>query len=234
MSIAKISALLATVASLAAAINDYEVAEFNAILVDVKANLMQYISLAENNPDFTLPDGVLDVYTQLTTYTDESYTSLFTAIDFDQVTTVMHQVPWYSSRLIPIMSSYMAAHSITETADPAVNGAATTGADSATASATASAVSSAASSAASSVSSEESSSRASSSSVASSAASSSSSAASSAASSVSSAASSAASSVSSAASSSSRASSSRAAAANVNAFSAGVGAVVAGAAALLL
>lgn len=235
MSIAKIIAVLGA-ATIASAINGYEVAEFNAIVVDVQANLNEYISLAENNADFQLPDGVLDVYTQLTTYTDESYTTLFSAINFEQVTTVMHQLPWYTTRLAPIISSYLKAHSITDTVDPAVAGAnavATSAAESASAKASeASSKAASASSKASSVSSE-----ASASSKASSSSSKASSSASSVASSVSSAASSAASSASSAASSASSAASSSTsagAAANLNALGAGMGAIVAGAAALLL
>lgn len=66
MSFTKIAALLATAASMASAINDYEIAEFNAILVDVNDNLEEYMSIAENNPDFVLPNGVLECYTHMT------------------------------------------------------------------------------------------------------------------------------------------------------------------------
>ncbi|CAI4947219.1 ANM_HP_G0124250.mRNA.1.CDS.1 [Saccharomyces cerevisiae] len=105
MSFTKIAALLAVAAAstqlVSAEVGQYEIVEFDAILADVKANLEQYMSLAMNNPDFTLPSGVLDVYQHMTTATDDSYTSYFTEMDFAQITTAMVQVPWYSSRLEP-------------------------------------------------------------------------------------------------------------------------------------
>ena len=126
MSTKKFLALMASAATLTAALDAYEVAEFNALLIDVKAHLTQYISLAENNPNFTIPDGVLECYTQLTTYTNDSYTTLFTMINFAQVTTAMEMLPWYSSRIEPLMSSYFKAHSITETNDPDATGSSAT------------------------------------------------------------------------------------------------------------
>ncbi|CAI4369005.1 BBF_HP2_G0027340.mRNA.1.CDS.1 [Saccharomyces cerevisiae] len=96
MSFTKIAALLAVAAAstqlVSAEVGQYEIVEFDAILADVKANLEQYMSLAMNNPDFTLPSGVLDVYQHMTTATDDSYTSYFTEMDFAQITTAMVQV----------------------------------------------------------------------------------------------------------------------------------------------
>ncbi|CAI4382179.1 AEG_G0027640.mRNA.1.CDS.1 [Saccharomyces cerevisiae] len=93
MSFTKIAALLAVAAAstqlVSAEVGQYEIVEFDAILADVKANLEQYMSLAMNNPDFTLPSGVLDVYQHMTTATDDSYTSYFTEMDFAQITTAM-------------------------------------------------------------------------------------------------------------------------------------------------
>lgn len=123
MSVKKFLALMAGAVTLTSALDAYEVAEFDALLIDVNAHLTEYISLAENNPSFTIPEGVLECYTQITTYTDDSYTTLFTMINFAQVTTAMELLPWYSSRIIPLMSSYFRAHSITETADLGASGA---------------------------------------------------------------------------------------------------------------
>ncbi|AJR39382.1 unnamed protein product [Saccharomyces cerevisiae] len=270
MSFTKIAALLAVAAAstqlVSAEVGQYEIVEFDAILADVKANLEQYMSLAMNNPDFTLPSGVLDVYQHMTTATDDSYTSYFTEMDFAQITTAMVQVPWYSSRLEPeiIAALQSAGISVTSLGQSVSE----SGSESATASSAASSSASESSSAASSSASESSSAASSSASESSSAASSSASESSSAASSsaseaakssssakasgssaASSAASSASSKASSAASSSAKASSSAekstnssssatsknaGAAMDMGFFSAGVGAAIAGAAAMLL
>ncbi|CAI4395158.1 AEL_collapsed_G0027610.mRNA.1.CDS.1 [Saccharomyces cerevisiae] len=270
MSFTKIAALLAVAAAstqlVSAEVGQYEIVEFDAILADVKANLEQYMSLAMNNPDFTLPSGVLDVYQHMTTATDDSYTSYFTEMDFAQITTAMVQVPWYSSRLEPeiIAALQSAGISVTSLGQSVSE----SGSESATASSAASTSASESSSAASSSASESSSAASSSASESSSAASSSASESSSAASSsaseaakssssakasgssaASSAASSASSKASSAASSSAKASSSAekstnssssatsknaGAAMDMGFFSAGVGAAIAGAAAMLL
>ncbi|AJR46620.1 Tir3p [Saccharomyces cerevisiae YJM1336] len=230
MSFTKIAALLAVAAAstqlVSAEVGQYEIVEFDAILADVKANLEQYMSLAMNNPDFTLPSGVLDVYQHMTTATDDSYTSYFTEMDFAQITTAMVQVPWYSSRLEPeiIAALRSAGISITSLGQSVSE----SGSESATASSDASSASESSSAASSSAS--ESSSAASSS--ASEAAKSSSSAkASSAASSSAKASSSAEKSTNS---SSSATSKNAGAAMDMGFFSAGVGAAIAGAAAMLL
>ncbi|CAI5069736.1 BTE_HP_G0099600.mRNA.1.CDS.1 [Saccharomyces cerevisiae] len=269
MSFTKIAALLAVAAAstqlVSAEVGQYEIVEFDAILADVKANLEQYMSLAMNNPDFTLPSGVLDVYQHMTTATDDSYTSYFTEMDFAQITTAMVQVPWYSSRLEPeiiaaLRSAGISITSLGQSVSESGSESATASSDASSASESSSAASSSASessSAASSSASESSSAASSSASESSSAASSSaseaakssssakssgSSAASSAASSASSKASSAASSSAKASSSAEKSTNSSSSATSKNAgaamdmgfFSAGVGAAIAGAAAMLL
>ncbi|AJR51503.1 BMC_2a_G0026310.mRNA.1.CDS.1 [Saccharomyces cerevisiae] len=255
MSFTKIAALLAVAAAstqlVSAEVGQYEIVEFDAILADVKANLEQYMSLAMNNPDFTLPSGVLDVYQHMTTATDDSYTSYFTEMDFAQITTAMVQVPWYSSRLEPeiiaaLQSAGISITSLGQSVSESGSESATASSDASSASESSSAASSSASessSAASSSASEAAKSSSSAKSSGSSAASSASSKASSAASSASSKASSSAASSSAKASSSaekSTNSSSSATSKNAGAamdmgfFSAGVGAAIAGAAAMLL
>ena len=88
-----------------------EVAEMQALLNDVSSHLTEYMSFAMNNPSFTLPSGVLQVYEQMTTYTNDGYTSLFTEINFSEVSTVLRELPWYSSRIEPLITSVMAAES---------------------------------------------------------------------------------------------------------------------------
>ncbi|CAI4039744.1 hypothetical protein SMKI_09G1540 [Saccharomyces mikatae IFO 1815] len=235
MSFTKIATLLAVAAvstQLVSAIGQYEIVEFNAILEDVKANLQQYMSLAYNDPNFSLPTGVLDVYQHMTTATDDSYTSYFTEMDFAQISTAMFRVPWYSSRLEPEIISALKNAGITITSlgqtvaesDAASTSASESSASSSAASSAASssaASSSAASSAASSASSSKASSSAASSSAASSKASSSSAKATSSA-------------EKSTNGSSSTTSKNAGAALDMGFFSAGVGAAIAGAAAMLL
>lgn len=86
-----------------------EVAEMQALLDDVSSHLTEYMSFAMNNPSFTLPSGVLQVYEQMTTYTNDGYTSLFTEINFSEVSTVLRELPWYSSRIEPLITSVLAA-----------------------------------------------------------------------------------------------------------------------------
>ncbi|KAL3231359.1 Cell wall protein TIR3 [Nakaseomyces bracarensis] len=92
-----------------AAVNSDEIQEFNVILSDVMGHLTDYISYAENDPNFTLPDHVLDLYMAMTTATDDSYTTMYNEINFAQVTTAMTRLPWYSSRILPKISPYLEA-----------------------------------------------------------------------------------------------------------------------------
>ena len=155
---------LAATAAMAADVSDFQVAQFQGMLVDVNAHLQEYMSLAMNNADFTIPSGVLDVYEHMTTYAsgDDSYTSLFTEINFAQVTTVIEKLPWYSTRMLPIIESYMSAHSFsTDAASGASSAAASSSAAESSSASSSAASSSAASSSSSSSSSSTSSSNAS-------------------------------------------------------------------------
>ncbi|AJP39453.1 Tir3p [Saccharomyces cerevisiae YJM1078] len=247
MSFTKIAALLAVAAAssqlVSAQVGQYEIIEFDAILADVRANLEQYMSLAMNNPDFSLPSGVLDVYQHMTTATDDSYTSYFTEMDFAQITTAMLQVPWYSSRLEPeiiaaLQSAGISVTSLGQSVSESGSQSATATSDASSASESSSAASSSAT-ASSSAASRSATSASESSSAASSSATASSSAASRSATSAS-ASSSAASRSATSASASSSATSRSATSENAGAamdmgfFSAGVGAAIAGAAAMLL
>ncbi|AJR37472.1 Tir3p [Saccharomyces cerevisiae YJM248] len=233
MSFTKIAALLAVAAAssqlVSAQVGQYEIIEFDAILADVRANLEQYMSLAMNNPDFSLPSGVLDVYQHMTTATDDSYTSYFTEMDFAQITTAMLQVPWYSSRLEPeiiaaLQSAGISVTSLGQSVSESGSQSATATSDASSASESSSAASSSAT-ASSSAASRSATSASESSSAASSSATASSSAASRSATSAS---------ASSSATSRSATSENAGAAMDMGFFSAGVGAAIAGAAAMLL
>ena len=64
---------LAVAAVMADEVSEYQVAQFEGMLVDVNAHLKDYMSLAMNDADFTIPSGVLDVYEHMTTYAAEDY-----------------------------------------------------------------------------------------------------------------------------------------------------------------
>ena len=115
----KLAILLAAAAVNVSAyqINKADVVEFEAILDDVQHNLNDYIKYAEDTPDFVLPSGVLNVYTHMTTYTDDSYTSLFTEMDFTSINMMMSSLPWYTTRMIPIIASYYAKNGIATNAE---------------------------------------------------------------------------------------------------------------------
>ncbi|CAI4060119.1 hypothetical protein SKDZ_05G0810 [Saccharomyces kudriavzevii ZP591] len=102
-------ALLAAVAALASAQTQDQINELNVILNDVKSNMQQYISLASDpSSGFTLqnmPAGVLDIGMVLVSATDDSYTTMFSEVDFAGVSKMLTQVPWYSSRLEPALKS---------------------------------------------------------------------------------------------------------------------------------
>lgn len=115
MHLSILGSLLAFLAQQVRADSNAEAIEFQAILSDVNGHLNDYISLAMNNPSFTIPSGVLDVYTQMTTYTDDSYTTLFSELDMTAINSALSQLPWYSSRLQPEIQSAFEANSITDT-----------------------------------------------------------------------------------------------------------------------
>nr|CAA52447.1 serine-rich protein [Saccharomyces cerevisiae] len=103
-------ALLAAIAALASAQTQEEIDELNVILNDVKSNLQEYISLAEDSSSgfslSSLPSGVLDIGLALSA-TDDSYTTLYSEVDFAAVSKMLTMVPWYSSRLLPELESLL-------------------------------------------------------------------------------------------------------------------------------
>lgn len=80
------------------------------LFTDVKSNLNEYISLVQNNPSFSFPTALIGYFTEITTYTDDSYTSLLTDFPASQVLEVATKLPWYSSRLESKLSVAATAH----------------------------------------------------------------------------------------------------------------------------
>ena len=102
-------ALFAAIAALASAQTQDQINELNVILNDVKSHLQEYISLAsDSSSGFSLssmPAGVLDIGMALASATDDSYTTLYSKVDFAGVSKMLTMVPWYSSRLEPALKS---------------------------------------------------------------------------------------------------------------------------------
>ncbi|CCK73482.1 SRP1/TIP1 family protein NDAI_0G04990 [Naumovozyma dairenensis CBS 421] len=113
----KAAALLATLAIVAPSVASAapaspsagEVTELNVLLNDVKSNLNEYISLAFTPGSgvslFNLPAGVLDVGLAIAGATDDSYTTLYSKVDFAGVDKMITKLPWYSSRIEPAIES---------------------------------------------------------------------------------------------------------------------------------
>ena len=143
-------ALLAAIAALASAQTQEEIDELNVILNDVKSNLQEYISLAEDSSSgfslSSLPSGVLDIGLALASATDDSYTTLYSEVDFAAVSKMLTMVPWYSSRLLPELESLLGtsttAASSTEASSAATSSAVASSSEASSSAATSSAVAS--------------------------------------------------------------------------------------------
>lgn len=86
-------ALLSVIATALA--NNVDVA--TVLLADVQSNLDEYISLVGGT--IPIPTELIAYYTEIATYTDDSYTTLLSDFPADQISTIVTQLPWYSSRL---------------------------------------------------------------------------------------------------------------------------------------
>ena len=107
----KLSALTALAAvSVAAAattaVTPYDIAEIEAIMEDAKAHLFSYMLLVTSGKYKLneLPAGVVDVAMAVIS-NDPGYTSLYTEVDFAGVSSMVTELPWYSSRLLPEINS---------------------------------------------------------------------------------------------------------------------------------
>ncbi|VEU21794.1 DEKNAAC102802 [Brettanomyces naardenensis] len=94
-----------SIALLAAAANadltDQQVEAVNALFQDIGKNEDEYLSFLET-AGVPLPNGLVPIFEQLMTYTDDSYSTLFATLpetEYDQITQLAAELPWYSSRL---------------------------------------------------------------------------------------------------------------------------------------
>lgn len=95
--------LLSTLA-LASLATAQEAAIVTGLLGDISGHLNQYLSYIQAGSQ-TLPSGVLELYQEVQTYTDDSYTTLLSQLDFSAVSTFATALPWYSSRLETIFEA---------------------------------------------------------------------------------------------------------------------------------
>lgn len=111
----KIALALAASAAVANALTTAQSVELETIMSDVESNLSDYISLATDGTISLsdLPSGVLNLGLAIASATDDSYTTLYDAVDMAAVETWLSVLPWYSTRL----SSEIAAALYTVTAE---------------------------------------------------------------------------------------------------------------------
>ncbi|CCH57911.1 hypothetical protein TBLA_0A01110 [Henningerozyma blattae CBS 6284] len=96
MSFAKFVAALTVAASAYALSAEDQVSEMQIIMADVNANLADYVGLVA---DMDIPDALFNLYTEMATATDDSYTKDMAALDMNQISAMLTVLPWYSSRL---------------------------------------------------------------------------------------------------------------------------------------
>ncbi|CCK72161.1 putative lipase KNAG_0J00780 [Huiozyma naganishii CBS 8797] len=114
MQFATFIAAIASSAAIASALTDEQSAEIYAIVQDINSNQAQYIGLEMNTGGFQIPPQLLSMYQQVLTYKDDSYTSLFTALDYNMITSTITGLSWYNERLAPALSSVRAKYNTAE------------------------------------------------------------------------------------------------------------------------
>lgn len=103
----KASSILSTAAIAAVAsadLSSQEVEALNVLFEDINSNRDQYVSYLASATGVSFPTDLINIYTQMTTYTDDGYTSLFATIgksEIDGISALATKLPWYSSRLVP-------------------------------------------------------------------------------------------------------------------------------------
>ena len=115
---AKIALFLAS-AAIAQAQTADQLAELNVIMADVKDHLSDYMGLATSGTISIsdLPAGVMPLAMAVQSATDDSYTTLYSNVDFAAVDTFLTKLPWYSSRLQPALESAKGADAATSAAE---------------------------------------------------------------------------------------------------------------------
>ncbi|QLG73735.1 hypothetical protein HG535_0F02460 [Zygotorulaspora mrakii] len=104
MSLTKSAILIALAVAGVSAIEPIQSAEINVILSDARGHLQDYMSVMTT---INIPPAIMEIGMAMATATDDSYTTYYSEIDFDQVNTLVRELPWYSSRLAPALTAAM-------------------------------------------------------------------------------------------------------------------------------
>lgn len=113
---------LASLATLATAIDQDEVAAVTALYGDINGHLSDYLNYIQQGN--ALPDGLLNLYQEAQTYKDDSYTTLLSTVDFNAVEGFVTGLPWYSSRLAGAFASVTGEGAATSSSAPETSSAA--------------------------------------------------------------------------------------------------------------
>ncbi|VEU24036.1 DEKNAAC105227 [Brettanomyces naardenensis] len=81
-----------------------DVQEIYALFKDISVNEAEYLSYLSGTPGLVIPDGLMELFEEVMTYTDDSFTTLFSTMaesEYDQIDDMITALPWYSTRLLP-------------------------------------------------------------------------------------------------------------------------------------
>ncbi|QPG74954.1 hypothetical protein FOA43_002293 [Brettanomyces nanus] len=108
----KFSTVAAVASTFAVAANaDVDAAQataLDALFLDIKSYQEEYVSYLAEASAIDFPTVLIGIYTAMTTYTDDAYTSLFSTVaqsQFYEVASLAENLPWYTSRLEASMSA---------------------------------------------------------------------------------------------------------------------------------
>ena len=109
MSFAKFVALLAAAVSVQGITTEQKIQEMEILMSDVNSHLSDYVGLGGK---VAIPNVLFNMYAEMATATDDSYTTIFAALDMSVISSMMTNLPWYSSRLLPLVSTFTDAAAI--------------------------------------------------------------------------------------------------------------------------
>lgn len=84
---------------------EVQMLELAVYVEDIAANMAQYLSFRQQNPDQPYPTILNTVVLEAVGSDDESWTTALTGIDPSTVWEMLTGVPWYSTRILPALTS---------------------------------------------------------------------------------------------------------------------------------
>lgn len=110
LSAVQTAAILAASSYVSAADNrEAAMVSMEVYMNDIGSHMKEYMSMEKANPKQSIPPGVLSAYAAKMTAKGDSYTSFFSDIPDSYIQYMITGVPWYSSRLVPALSSALKA-----------------------------------------------------------------------------------------------------------------------------